>query len=159
MAGSKTDSYEIAVLELVFHNVVGTALAGLGLGTDIQPTGTAGSVYVSLHTADPGETGAHTGEVVVGDYAEYARIAVPRALASWTLTTPSPTKVANAAAVSYVQSTGPGSANVTHFGINKTLAGTGVGEMLYQGSLQSSLVVNVGVQPEFAIGALVVQES
>ena len=54
---SKADSWENSLLQLLFNNV---NVANVGDATGLRGSSTAGSLYVSLHTADPGETGAQT---------------------------------------------------------------------------------------------------
>ena len=49
---SKGNTFENDLLLLVFNN---TAAALIGDASGLQPSATAGSLYVSLHTSDPGE--------------------------------------------------------------------------------------------------------
>lgn len=77
---SASNSFETAVLNHYFNN---SAHANVGDATGLPGSTAAGSFYVSLHTADPGETGtAVTNETA---YTNYARVAVARSSAGWTV--------------------------------------------------------------------------
>jgi hypothetical protein len=52
---SKSDAWENALLLLLFNN---TNAANIGDATGLRGSTAAGSLYLSLHTADPGEAGA-----------------------------------------------------------------------------------------------------
>ena len=144
---SKSNSFETDLLELIFTNV---DIANIGDGTGLRGSTTPGSLYVSLHTADPGEAGAqNTNECA---YTSYAREAVARSGAGWTV---SGNTVDNAAAITFTQATG-GSETATYFGIGS--GASGATQLLYSGLLNSSLAISSGVQPEFAIGDLNVTE-
>ena len=54
---SKGNTFENDLLLLVFNN---TNAANIGDATGLRGSSTAGSLYVSLHTADPGEAGDQT---------------------------------------------------------------------------------------------------
>ena len=56
---SKTNTWETGLLELLFTN---TTFAGVGDATGLPGAATAGSLYFSLHTSDPGEAGDQTGD-------------------------------------------------------------------------------------------------
>jgi hypothetical protein len=78
---SKTNTLETEWLDLYFTNV---AMAGVGDASGLQPSAAAGSVHVSLHTAWPGETGNQSTSEAT--YTSYARVAVARSTAEWTVT-------------------------------------------------------------------------
>lgn len=101
--------------------------------------------WVALHTADPGETGTATTSEAA--YTSYARVAVSRT----TGFTVSGNQASNAAAVQFPQSTGAGS-DVTHFSIVTTASGAG--QIILRGALSAAVSTGVGIQPQFAIGAL-----
>jgi hypothetical protein len=144
---SKGNSFENEILLLIFNN---TNIADIGDATGLRGSSTAGSLYVSLHTGDPGEAGtALTNEAA---YASYARVAVPRSGAGWTVTG---NAVANAELVQFPQCTGS-SETETHFAVSKAAAGAAV--VLYKGALSSSLAVSSGIQPQFAAGDLDITE-
>jgi hypothetical protein len=141
---SLSNAFETDLLNLLFQN---TNIANLGDATGVRGSTTAGSLYISLHTADPGEAGTQaTSETA---YTGYARIAVARSSAGFTV---SGNTVSNAAAINFGNCTAsPGSA-VTYFGVG--LASSGATELLMSGALSSSYTVAIGNAPSFAIGAL-----
>lgn len=142
---SATNAFETALLNLIFTN---TDLANVGDAAGLQNSATAGSFYISLHTADPGETGSQTTSEAT--YTSYARIAVARSGAGWTV---SGNSASNAAAITFPAATG-GSNSVTHFGIGSDLSGAG--NLFFKGALNAPLAVSNGITPTVAIGALTV---
>ena len=138
---SATNSMENSILLLVFNN---TDFATIGDAGGLQNSATAGSLYVSLHTGDPGEAGAqNTNESA---YTNYARVAVARSGAGWTV---SGNAVSNTAAVTF-PACGVTPSTITHFGIGTEASGAGV--LLFKGTC--TLSVSAGITPEFAIGDL-----
>lgn len=77
---SKSNASETALLALLFNN---TDFATIGDAGGLQNSATAGSFYISLHTADPGEAGNQTTSEAT--YGSYARVAVARSGAGWTV--------------------------------------------------------------------------
>lgn len=140
---SKGNTFENDLLLLVFNN---TAAALIGDASGLQPSATAGSLYVSLHTSDPGEAGNQTTNECA--YTSYARVAVARSGAGWTVST---NAVTNAALVQFPQCTG-GSETATHFAIGT--ASSGMGKVLYKGALSASLAISSGIQPQFGATTL-----
>lgn len=135
------------LLKLLFQNAT---WAGIGDTTGIVGSTVAGSLYVSLHTADPTNAGNQTSNET--SYTNYVRVAVPRAsVTGWTVSGSSPTTVANAIAVAFAQC-GASGATLTYFAIGKASSGTG--EIVISGALTASLIVSNGITPSFAIGAL-----
>jgi hypothetical protein len=144
---SKGNTFENELLLLIFNN---TAIALIGDASGLQPSATAGSLFVSLHTGDPGEAGTATTSEAA--YGSYARVAVARSGSGWTV---SGNAVSNAALIQFPQCTS-GSETETHFGI--TTASSGGTKLLYKGALSASLAVSSGIQPQFAIGDLDITE-
>lgn len=107
------------------------------------------NLYLSLHTADPGESGDQTTNEAA--YTNYARIPIVKA-SGWT---DSGSSFSNSGLLQFPQCGATG-ATVTHVAIG-TLS-SGAGQILYSGALNSSLAVANLIQPQFAIGALVVTE-
>lgn len=144
---SKSNSCETGLLLLIFNN---TDFANIGDAGGLQNSAAAGSLYVSLHTSDPGETGTQaTNET---SYTNYARVAVARSGAGWTV---SGNAVSNAAAVLFAQC-GVTGATLTHFGIGTDPSGAGT--LLYSGALTAPLAVSAGIAPNFPIGDIDVTE-
>ena len=140
---SASNDFENDILLLIFNN---TDIANLGDASGIQNSATAGSLYVSLHTADPGEAGKqNTNETT---YTGYARVAVARSGAGWTVTGNS---VANAATITFGTSSS-GTPTITHFGVG--YESSGATKLVVSGALTSSQVINLGGANTFAAGAL-----
>ncbi len=140
---SLTNAAETALLNLIFVN---TDCANIGDAGGLQNSATAGSFYVSLHTGDPGEAGSQTTSEAT--YTGYARVAVARSGAGWTV---SGANVSNAAAVTFGACTA-GTNTITHFGIGTDASGAG--NLILKGALTASLAVSAGITPSFAIGEL-----
>jgi hypothetical protein len=140
---SKGNTFETDLLSLIFNN---TDAALIGDATGLRGSSTAGSLYVSLHTGDPGEAGNQTTNECA--YTSYARVAVARSGAGWTV---SGNAVTNAALVQFPQCTG-GSETASHFAIGT--ASTSTGKILYKGALSASLAISSGIQPQFGAGDL-----
>jgi hypothetical protein len=109
--------------------------------------------YVSLHSADPGLTGASE---LSGN--GYARVAVSTAAGSWTApaTNGSNREITNVAAVTFPTATGTDWATATYFGIWDTLT---VGNFIRGAALTASKTVQVGDTVSFAAGALAIDEN
>jgi hypothetical protein len=142
---SATNAFETSLLSLIFNNA---NIANIGDATGLRGSTTAGSLYVSLHTADPGEAGTQT--TSEANYTGYARVAVARSGAGWTV---SGNAFSNAAAVAFGPCTS-GSNTITHFGIGTDASGTG--NLLFKGALTASITVtSTSNQTQtFAIGQL-----
>lgn len=144
---SASNSFENSLLLLIFNN---TNIANIGDATGLRGSSTVGSLFVALHTADPGEAGDQTTSEAT--YTSYARVAVARSGAGFTVSGTAPTQVANAAATGFPACTG-GSNTITHFSVGVATSGASV--ILVSGALTASLAVSSGITPSFAIGALV----
>ena len=140
---SMTNAAEEAFLDLLFLNV---DWANIGDAAGLQNSATAGSFFISLHSADPGEAGNQSTNEI--SYTGYARVGVNRTAGGWTRTT---STIANTALVQFGQCTG-GTATATHFGIGTD--STGAGNLLLKGALNASLSISNGIQPQFAAGAM-----
>jgi len=138
---SASNACETGLLLLIFNN---TDFANIGDAAGLQNSAAAGSLYVSLHTADPGEAGSQT--TSESAYTNYARVAVARSGAGWTV---SGSNASNAAAVTFPPCGVTGS-TITHFGVGTDSSGAGT--LLFSGTC--SLVVSSGITPSFAIGVL-----
>ncbi len=121
---SANNSLTTNILKLLFNN---TAFANVGDSSGLQPSGAAGSLYVSLHTADPGIAGDQT--TSEANYTPYARQPVARSGAGWTVNGNS---VTNAATINFPKCTS-GSSAVLFAGIGT--AGSGTGTLLFSAPL------------------------
>lgn len=134
---SKSNTTENDVISKIFQDVDFSWDAGATL-------------YVSLHTGDPGEAGIQTTSECA--YGSYARQAVARDATGWDV---SGNQALNDDAISFPECTS-GSETITHVGIGTTLAAGG--QLLYSGALSASRAVSSGITPVFNINALTVTE-
>jgi len=144
---SKSNVWETGLLNLLYNN---TAFTLVGDAAGLLASAAAGSLFVSLHTADPGEAGDQTTSEAT--YTGYARVAVARSGAGWTV---SGAQVTNAAAVAFPACTA-GSNTITYFGVGTSTSGAG--KLLYKGALTASLAVSNGITPNFAIAGITCTE-
>lgn len=144
---SKSNAWETALLSLLFEN---SNAANIGDATGLRGSTTAGSLYFSLHTADPGEAGDQTTNEV--GYTSYARVAVARSSSGWTVTG---NAVAVDADVTFPAGTG-GSGTATHWGLGTAASGAGV--LLYKGAISPNIVCGNGVTPKLNAGTCVTED-
>lgn len=143
----KSDSWENALMLLLFNN---TNAANIGDATGLRGSSTAGSLYLSLHTADPTEAGDQTTNEIA--YTGYARQAVARSGAGFTVTGNS---VSLAADQSFGLMTAGAGGTATFFGIGTALSGAGV--LLYGGACSPTVVVSNGVNPKLTTGSAITE--
>ena len=144
---SKSNTHENDYLKLIFNNVTMTLI---GDAAGILASAAAGSLYFSLHTADPGEAGDQTTNEAA--YTSYARVAVARTTGGFTVSTNTVALVAN---VSFPAGTG-GSGTATHWGIGA--ASSGAGKLLYKGAISPTIVCGNGVTPQLTAGTVVTED-
>lgn len=144
---SKTNACENSLLQLIFNNV---DFALIGDAAGLQNSATAGSLYVSLHTADPGEAGDQSTSEIA--YTSYARVAVARSGAGWTVTGNS---VSPASTISFPAGTG-GSGTATHFGVGTSSSGAGV--LLYKGAISPTIVCGNGITPQLTTATAITED-
>lgn len=145
---SKSNSSENNWLKLLFNN---TTWANVGDATGIVGSSTAGSLFVSLHTADPGEAGDQTTSEI--SYTGYSRVAVARSTGGWTVTNNSVSPVAT---ISFGLMTGGTGGVVTHFAVGR--ATSGVGEILYSGTVSPNISVSAGVTPQLTTATAITED-
>lgn len=134
---SKTNAFETALLDLIFKN---TNIANIGDATGLRGSSVAGSLYLSLHTSDPGEAGDQTANET--GYTGYTREPVARSGAGFVVTDNS---VSPAADVVFDECTASPGAAITHFGIGTASSGAGV--LLYKGAVTPNVTMAIGVSP------------
>jgi hypothetical protein len=144
---SKTNDWENDLLLLVFQN---TNAANIGDATGLRGSSTAGNLFISLHTSDPGEAGNQSTNEIA--YTSYARVQLARTSGNFTVTA---NAVAFAANVDFPAGTG-GSGTATHFGIG--VATSGSTKLLYKGALSPSIVCGNGVTPRINAGTVVTED-
>ena len=138
-----TNAFETDILNHVFTNA---NLANIGDAAGLIKSTANGNLYVGLFTADPTETGDQANEC---GYTSYARVAVERTSAEWTVSGNSAT---NANTTTFPLATG-GSETATHFAI---LTAATTGDMLFTDALTSNLTISDGITPSYAAGNLTV---
>lgn len=141
---SKGDTFENDLLRLIFN---ATAIGNIA---DNAATSPLTSLFVSLHTADPGEAGSQTTSETA--YTSYARVSVARTTGGWTVTANSVSPVAN---IVFPNCTG-GTATITHFGVGT--ASTGAGKLLYKGTVTPSIAVSTGVTPTLTTASTITED-
>lgn len=144
---SKADTWEFGLLDLLFLN---TAFTNVGDAGGLLPSATVGSLFLSLHTADPGEAGDQTTNET--SYTSYARVAVARSAGGFTRTGSSISPTAN---VDFPAATG-GTATITHFGIGT--ASAAAGKLLYKGTVTPNIAVSSGVIPRLTTASTVAED-
>jgi hypothetical protein len=141
---SKSNAFETDLLELIFTAV---ALADLAENDTSSP---ATNLYVSLHTADPGEGGAqNTSECT---YGSYARVAVARSGSGWTVASGSCSPVAN---IDFPAASS-GTQTATHFAIGT--GSSGAGYLMYSGTITPSISIAVGVTPRLSTASAIAED-
>lgn len=127
---SMSNTFENELALLIFNN---TNAAGIGDATGLRGSSTAGSFYVSAHTANPGETGTQaTSEVT---YTGNARTAVARSGSGFTV---SGNNITNAAAITLGACTA-GTDTITHWGLGDD--SSGAGKLRYYGPIIAASAV------------------
>ena len=147
---SLSNTFESDLLLLIANN---TNCALIGDATGLRGSTTVGSLYVALHTADPGEAGNQSTNEI--SYTGYARVAVARTSGGWTISGTAPTQFANTGAVTFGACTA-GSGTATYFSVGTDTSGTG--KILWSGAITSpgaGLAISAGITPAFAAGQLV----
>lgn len=112
------------------------------------------NLYLSLHTADPSETGDQTSNEIsyTGASGNYARIPVSRDAGGWSV---AGNESSNTALIQFAASNA-GPYTATHLGIGT--AGSGAGQLLASSALAEPLVINNLTIPQFQIGGIIYQE-
>lgn len=143
---AKGTSYTDGVLDLVFLN---TALSLIGDAAGLQPSASAGSLYISLHTANPLPSSSQaTNEI---SYTGYSRVPVARSGAGWVRTGES---VSPVGAITFGACTA-GSGTASHFGVGT--AGSGAGKLLYAGTVTPNIAVAAGVTPQLTTATAITE--
>jgi hypothetical protein len=145
---SKSNTFENELLDHIFLNADITLI---GDAAGLQNSAANGSLYLSLHTSDPGEAGDQTTNEIA--YTGYARVAVARTAGGFTRTA---NEVFLVAAATFGEMTAGAGGTVTHFGVGASSAGAG--KLLYKGAVAPTLAVVNGVVPELTTGTKVSED-
>lgn len=141
---SKGDIFENDFLKLIFN---ATAIANIA---DDAATAPLTNLFISLHTADPGEAGnQQTNEAT---YTAYARQSVARTTGGFTVAANSVSPVAD---IDFPEATA-GSETITHFGVGTLTSGTG--KILYSGTVTPNIVVSTGVIPRLTTATAITED-
>jgi hypothetical protein len=125
------------ILALYLENV---GFANVGDVTGLLPSGTAGNLWVALHTADPGPSGNQSTFEV--SYGSYARMSIPRGTGSFTM---AGNVFSLANLLSFPQAT---SGSVTCAFASIGTASSGAGHLHWSGAISPAIAVVTGVIPE-----------
>jgi len=141
---SKGNTFENDLLKLIFN---ATPIANIA---DDAVTSPLTNLYVSLHTADPGEAGDQTTSECA--YTSYARVAVARSGAGWTVTDNS---VSPAATIAFPAATG-GTETATYAGFGTDASGAG--KLLYSGAISPTIDISSGVTPRLTTATAITED-
>lgn len=142
---SKGNTFENDLMKLIFN---GTAIANLADNAASSPLG---SLYLALHTGDPGEAGDQTTSEI--SYTGYARQAVLRTAGGFTVTNNQAVLAAN---VDFPASSGGAGGTVTYFTVGTSVSGAG--KVLYRGTVTPNIVVTSGVTPRLTTGTTITED-
>lgn len=145
---SKSNTFENDLLLLLFNN---TNIANIGDATGVRGSSTAGSLYLALHTADPGEAGDQTTSEI--SYTGYSRKAVARSSAGFTV---SGNSVVLAADNDFGKMTAGTGGTVTYFSVGSASSGTG--KILYSGAVSPTITVSNGTIPRLEAATSVTED-
>lgn len=141
---SKGDVFENEWLRLIFN---ATPIPNLA---DNAATAPLTSLFVALHTADPGEAGVQSANEAA--YTGYARVAVARTTGGWTVTGNS---VSPAAEIAFPAGTG-GGGTATHWSVG--VASTGTTKVLYRGTISPNIVMGSGITPRLTTASTITED-
>lgn len=145
---AKGNTFENDLLGLIFN---ATAIANIAQNNGTSPLT---NLYLALHTADPGEAGDQTtNEVALSAYGQYARVAVPRTSAGFTLGTG---QVTLTAARDFPTMTSGTGGTITHFSVGTAASGTG--KILYKGAVSPNIVLGTNVTPSLGTGTVISED-
>lgn len=145
---SKSNTCENSLLLLIFNN---TDFANIGDAAGLQNSATEGSLYLSLHTADPGEAGDQTTNEI--SYTGYSRVAVARNAGGFTVS-------GNAVTLTNDEDFGKMTAGtggtVTHFGVGTDSSGAGT--LLYSGETDPDIAITNGIIPRLEAATSITED-
>lgn len=141
-----TNLAEDNFLDLLITNITWPKI---GDATGIIKSTADGSLFASLHTGDAiGETSTlQTASEAA--YTGYARQGIPRNITDWTVLTGT---ADNDNLIQFGNMTAGGPITVTDIALGELVSGAG--EMWIWGQVTADLIVNNGVNPQLAAGAL-----
>lgn len=141
---SKGNTFENDLVKLIFN---GTTISGIA---ENATTGALTSLWVSLHTTDPGEAGDQTTNEIA--YTSYTRVAVARTTSGWAVTNNSVSPVAN---IDFPAGTS-GSGTAMYFGVGSDSGGAG--KLFYSGTVTPNIVCGDGVTPRLTTASAITED-
>jgi len=132
------------LLKLAFN---ATAIANLADNAASSPNT---SLYVALHTADPGAGG--TQSTSEASYTGYARVPVARTTGGWTASTSASTSPVSAITFG-VDTSGTGT--ITYASVGMLASGAGI--ILYSGPVTPNITLGVNVTPVLGTGSTITE--
>jgi|SRR5215831_10805702 len=144
------DVTENAIMELTFR---GQAWANYA---DLAASANQTNIGISLHTADPGDTGdASTSEIATVAYAGYTRVNVGRSTGGWSAS--SNGTISPAANIDFPAGTGGTGATATFFATAKSNANppTGAQAILWSGAISPTIACGNGVTPRLTTASTI----
>jgi hypothetical protein len=145
---SKGNTFETELLQHIFQNA---DIALIGDAAGLQNSATEGSLYLSLHTSDPGEAGDQTSNEIA--YTGYARVAVARNSGGFTVSGNSCTLAADK---DFGEMTAGAGGTVTYFAVGT--ASSGAGKILYKGAVSPTQVIANGVIPRLKAATAITED-
>lgn len=141
---SKGNTFENDILALIFN---ATTIANIAINATSSPLT---SLFVALHTADPGEAGDQTTSEAT--YGSYARVAVLRSGSGWTVTGASVSPASN---IDFPAASS-GTNTITHASIG--VATSGASKILYSGAVSPNIAVTTGVVPRISTASTITED-
>jgi len=150
---SKGNTFETDFLALIFNATPIDPGAGAGLAQDNADPAT--SLYVSLHTGDPGEAGDQSTSETA--YTGYARVAVARTAGGWTVSSPAGVGTVNPVAnIDFGECSALPGVAITHFGVGT--GASGAGYLIYSGTVTPNITMAVGVIPRLKTTSTITED-
>jgi hypothetical protein len=145
---TKSNTYERDLLSLLLCAVPIANVADNAASSPLT------SIWASLHTADPGDTGTQgTSEA---NYSGYTRIAVTRSTAGFVVSTSDGT-ASPVAAITFPEAASTSTSTLTHCAFGAASATTG-GKIFYSGAISPNISIGSGVQPRLTTGSSITED-
>jgi hypothetical protein len=145
---TKSDTYEKDLLSLL---LCATPIANVADNAASSPIT---SIWASLHTADPADTGTQgTSEA---NYTGYTRIAVTRSTAGFVVSTSNGT-ASPVAAITFPEAASTTTMTLTHCAFGQASATTG-GKVFYSGTISPNISIGSGVTPRLTTASSITED-
>jgi hypothetical protein len=132
-------------------NLLNTVLAAK-TWTNVAVASTASTtIWVSLHTADPGDTGDQSTNETT--YTGYLRVATARTTAGWVVSSGS---ASPAAAITFATCTASSTTVITHFSVG--LSSSGAGTALYNGTVTPNISITTNVTASLTTASAITED-